>query len=202
MKKDNANPPRYASRFLEWICPADLHEGIEGDLIEQFEFDTDEAGEKSARRRFIFNTLKFVRPGIIARHKRMKKLFQTDMLENYFKIAVRSLWHAKVHSFINVFGLALGIAYCTLIAFFVHDELTFDTFHTKADRIYRVYAREDWGENQQFFNTVTPFPMGRALKDNIPEVEMQVQFHTINTQVKVGESQFNQAVASGGQDFF
>ena len=88
------------------------------------------------------------------------------MLRNYFKIAFRSLWRAKAHSFINVFGLGLGIACCILIALFVHDELTFDTFHSKADRIYRVYSREDWGQNQQYFNTVTPFPMGAALKEN------------------------------------
>ena len=69
------------------------------------------------------------------------------MLKNYLKIALRSLWRSKVHSTINVLGLSLGIACCFLIVLFVKDEWTFDTFHTKADRIYRVYAREDWGEN-------------------------------------------------------
>ncbi|HEV8515552.1 MAG TPA: permease prefix domain 2-containing transporter, partial [Cyclobacteriaceae bacterium] len=164
----NSKPPKYAIRFLEWYCPSALHEGIEGDLIEQFEEDLKPSDRfersegyliRRARRRFVLNTLKFFRPGIIFRNRRSINLFQTDMLKNYFKIAFRSLWRSKAHSFINVFGLGLGIACCFLIALFVRDELTFDTFHSKADQIYRVYAREDWGEKQQFFYTVTPFPM-------------------------------------------
>ena len=123
------------------------------------------------------------------------------MLKNYFKIALRSMWRSKVHSSINVLGLSLGIACCILIVLFVKDEWTFDTFHSKADRIYRVYAREDWGENQQFFNTTTPFPMGPALKDNFPEVESQVRFNKIGAIIKVGESQFAETVSVGGQDF-
>ena len=91
------------------------------------------------------------------------------MIKNYFKIALRSLWRTKVHSLINIFGLGIGIACCLLIVLYVRDEWTFDKFHAKADRIYRVYAREDWGENQQFFSTLTPLPMGPALKENFPE---------------------------------
>lgn len=106
-----------------------------------------------------------------------------------------------MHSSINVLGLSLGIACCILIVLFVKDEWTFDTFHSKADRIYRVYAREDWGENQQFFNTTTPFPIGPTLKDNFPEVESQVRFNKIGAIIKVGESQFAETVSVGGQDF-
>ncbi len=111
------------------------------------------------------------------------------------------MWRSKVHSSINVFGLSLGIVCCILIVLFVKDEWSFDTFHTKADRIYRVYAREDWGENQQFFNTTTPFPMGPTLKDNFPEVESQVRFNKMGTIIKVGDSQFAETVSIGGQDF-
>lgn len=124
------------------------------------------------------------------------------MFQNYLKIAFRSLWRSKVHSVINVLGLSLGIACCVLIALFVKDEWTYDTFHSKASRIYRVWAREDWGENQQFFNTVTPFPMGPALKDNFQEVEHQVRIHKMGTQVKVGENQFSETLTFGGQDLF
>jgi len=65
-----------------------------------------------------------------------------------------------------------------------------------------VYARENWGEKRQFFNTVTPFPMGPALKENLPEVEQQVRLINANVQVKVGESPFNETMAIGGQQFF
>ncbi len=124
------------------------------------------------------------------------------MLQNYLKIAFRALWRSKIHSSINVLGLSLGIACCVLIALFVKDELTFDTFHTKANRIYRVFVKEDWGENQQFFNTTTPMPMGPALKDNLPEVESFVRFVAINTMVKVGEKQFSEGVMLADRALF
>ncbi|KXK22488.1 MAG: antimicrobial peptide ABC transporter permease [Bacteroidetes bacterium OLB12] len=124
------------------------------------------------------------------------------MLKNYLKIAFRALWRSKIHSSINVLGLSLGIACCVLIALFVKDEVTFDTFHAKANRIYRVFVKEDWGENQQFFNTTTPMPMGPALKDNLPEVESFVRLVPINTMVKNGEKQFSEGVVVADRSAF
>ena len=60
------------------------------------------------------------------------------MLKNFFKIALRNLFKNKAHTFLNVFGLAIGIACCILIMLFVQDELGFDRFHKKHDRIFRV----------------------------------------------------------------
>ncbi len=205
------NPPKLASRFLEWYCPSQLYEGIEGDLLEQFEEDlkpsdrskrSDGYRIRRARRRFIWNVIKFFRPAIVFRNKFSNHLFENNMFKNYLKIAFRSLWRSKAHAIINVLGLALGIGCCILISLFVRDEMTFDQFHSKADRIYRVYGREDWGEKQQFFYTATPFPMGPALKDNLPEVEAQVRINSLGTQVKVAQNQFNESVTIGGQSFF
>lgn len=124
------------------------------------------------------------------------------MLKNYLKIAFRSLLRSKTHSIINILGLGIGIACCILIVLFVKDEWTFDTFHTKADRIYRVWAREDYGKDEVFFYTVTPFPMGPTLKDNFAEVEYQVRINNIGPQVKLGENLFSERVTIGGKDFF
>ncbi|GHN03224.1 ABC transporter permease [Cytophagales bacterium WSM2-2] len=195
-------PPKLASRFLAWYCPASLREGIEGDLFEKFEADRSEMSKRRAQLNYWGNVIRFFRPGIILRNKFRNPLFQNFMLKNYLKTAFRSLWRAKAHTSINVFGLALGIGCCVLISLFVRDEMTFDRFHTKADRIYRVYGREDWGEKQQFFYTTTPFPMGPALKSNLPEVEAYVRINALGTQVKIGQSQFNENVTIGGQSFF
>jgi putative ABC transport system permease protein len=124
------------------------------------------------------------------------------MLKNYLLTSLRSLLRSKAHSLITVVGLSLGIAACFLIALYVKDELTFDTFHTKADRIYRVYVKEDWGENQQFFNTVSPYPMGPTLKENFAEVEHQVRLLRTGTQVKSGAEVFNESLVIAGKDFF
>ena len=123
------------------------------------------------------------------------------MIRNYLKIAFRSLWRSKVHSFINIFGLSLSIACCVLIVLFVKDELTFDRFHSKAHRIFRAWAMEDYGEKQKFFYTNTPFPMGPALKDNLQEVEYAVRINAIGAQVKVGSQLFSESVTIAGTNF-
>ncbi len=124
------------------------------------------------------------------------------MIRNYYLIAMRSLLRNRVHSAITISGLGLGVACCLLIALFVRDEWTYDKFHSNAGRIFRVYVKEDWGENQQFFNTVTPLPMGPALKANFPEVEQQVRLGNIGSQIKAGEEVYSEQVVVAGTEFF
>lgn len=124
------------------------------------------------------------------------------MLRNYLTTAFRALWRDKVNSSINILGLGLGVLCCVLISLYVYDERTFDHFHAKADRIFRVYVKENWGENQEFFNTATPFPMGPVLKENFPEVAGQVRIVSFTALVKVGDQVVSEQVTIGGQDFF
>lgn len=63
------------------------------------------------------------------------------MLKNYFKVALRNLIRHKFYSLINVFGLTIGIAVSLLISFYVFDELSYDKFHTDADRIHQIYLK-------------------------------------------------------------
>jgi putative ABC transport system permease protein len=65
-------------------------------------------------------------------------LWRIAMLKNYVKIAVRNFMKHRLYSFINVFGLAIGLAACLMIYLWVQDELSYDRFHRNADRIYRV----------------------------------------------------------------
>jgi len=124
------------------------------------------------------------------------------MLRNYIKIAIRSLWKSKAHSLINVCGLGLAIAVCILILLFLRDEWTFDAFHKKSDRIFRVWGKEDYGADQKFFWTITPFPMGPTLKENFEAVEEQVRIESVTAQVKLGESSYTEPIKIVGQDFF
>ncbi|MEO5783153.1 MAG: ABC transporter permease [Ginsengibacter sp.] len=97
------------------------------------------------------------------------------MLKNYFKIAIRNLWKNKGFSFINIFGLAVGIAVCLLIMLFVIDEVSYDKFNKKADRIYRVDGDIKFG-GTHFILAVAPDPMGPILKKDYPQVEQYVRF--------------------------
>ena len=97
------------------------------------------------------------------------------MLRNYFKIALRNLSRHKFYSFINVVGLAVGLACCLVITFFVMDELSYDDHHKNRDRIYRVTSHGLYGGNEYHF-PVAPAPLGPAVITDLPEVETAVRF--------------------------
>ena len=97
------------------------------------------------------------------------------MFKNHFKIAWRNLSRNRSHSLINLLGLAIGIACCLLIVIWVADELSYDTWNKKADRIYRVTADINFaGSHKQY--AVTPAPLAEALMADFPEVETAVRF--------------------------
>ena len=100
------------------------------------------------------------------------------MLTNYFKIALRALRRQKGYSAINIVGLALGISVCALIALWVADELSFDRFHAKADRIYRVDG-DVYFQERAFLLAVSPPPMAPTMKAEFPEIEDAVRFRTV-----------------------
>lgn len=91
------------------------------------------------------------------------------MLYNYILIALRNLNRQKGFSFINVAGLAIGIAGCILIAMFIIDELQYDRYHEHADNIYRVQTNVDVAGNILTLAT-TSYPMADALKTDFPQI--------------------------------
>ena len=70
------------------------------------------------------------------------------MIRNYFKVALRYLFRNKGYTVINTLGLAIGIACCILIMLFVRNEWSYDKFHSRSDRLYRVWLQENYGEGQ------------------------------------------------------
>jgi putative ABC transport system permease protein len=87
------------------------------------------------------------------------------MFKNYLKIALRNILKYKAYSLINILGLAVGMASCILILLYVHDELSYDKYHEKADQIYRV--TREWfnsdGSSNLHLGHVAP-PIGPLLK--------------------------------------
>src|SRR5882672_2400089 len=93
------------------------------------------------------------------------------MIKNYLRVAFRNISKNKAFSFINVFGLAVGMAACLLILQYVVFELSYDKFHIKKDRIFRVTQdRFNKGKlSTQWAGGV--FAAGNAFKAHFPEVE-------------------------------
>ena len=114
------------------------------------------------------------------------------MIKNYIKTAFRGLMKNKGFTFLNVFGLALGLATCMLIVFYVFDELSYDRYNTKADRIFRVNEDIKFGGSSNSY-AIVPAPMAAALKNDFPEIEQVVRFwNKGGNQVKKGTQNINE----------
>ena len=103
------------------------------------------------------------------------------MLRNYILIAFRSLFKNKVYAFINIFGLAIGIACCIYIYLFVQDELSYDKFQVKYDRIYRVLYHATNGKDYAH----VPPVISPLLTEYFPEVEMSARMYERNMSVQI-----------------
>ena len=88
------------------------------------------------------------------------------MLRNYLKVSLRNLWKRRTHSVINVLGLAIGIASAIIIFLIVRYETSFDQFHEKADRVYRVISYYETNEGKQYPNSGTPRPLPEAFRQD------------------------------------
>ncbi len=91
------------------------------------------------------------------------------MLKSYLKISMRNIKKHKSYSFINIAGLAVGMTCCILILLWVHDELSYDRYHEKADCIYRITYAEEIGSVYDHY-AVSPFPAAPAFTAELPEV--------------------------------
>ncbi len=97
------------------------------------------------------------------------------MIRNYFKIAWRSLKKQPFFTFLNIFGLAIGMAGSLLIGLYIYNELNYDTMFPDADRIYRINADIKFG-GEIAEHSEGPAPLAKTLVKDIPQIEMAMRF--------------------------
>jgi len=117
------------------------------------------------------------------------------MIFNYLKIAVRNLMKYKFISFVNLFGLTVGISCCLLILTYILNELSYDKYHDKADRIYRVtrkFINPETGALSLNLSTISP-PFGPRLLNDFPEIEQMTRLlQNGTTPMRYQEKMFNE----------
>ena len=126
------------------------------------------------------------------------------MFRNYIKIAFRNLWKNIGYSAINIFGLAIGLAICLLITLYIVDELRYDRYNEKAERIYRVNTDIRFGGGDLHL-AVASDPMGPTLKRDYPQVEEYTRIYASSGTklIKKGSDYINEpAVAHVDSTFF
>jgi putative ABC transport system permease protein len=104
------------------------------------------------------------------------------MFKNYLKIALRNMKKNKGYSFINITGLAVGMACCILIFCWINDELSYDQFHNNIDRLYRVIRSERTPDGSINQYASTPSPVGPSLKESYPEITEFSRLYTFSRQ--------------------
>ncbi len=155
--------------IIDWLVPVYDHTSVFGDFEELFEAKTLEKGKRFACLWLWFQLFKSI-PKFIK-----KSIFWSiEMFRNYIKVAFRNILKNKVYSTINISGLAIGIAASFLIMLFVFDEISYDRYHEKADRIYRICARGMIGDTK-IDQAWTCAPLPEALMREFPEVENAVR---------------------------
>lgn len=113
------------------------------------------------------------------------------MIQNYFKIAYRNLKKHWVYSLINISGLAIGLTACFLIFLYVRFELSYDQFHAKKDRIYRLVT--DIKTPSEVINTAaSSWAFGPNIKADFPEVESFVRFDNTSMLIRFGENKYQE----------
>jgi putative ABC transport system permease protein len=104
------------------------------------------------------------------------------MFKNYLKVAFRNIIRHKGYAFLNIFGLAIGMACCILIGLWVLDELNYDRFHENASSICRVESNQNFsGRTLHIY--WTPHPLGPALKAEIPEIKNSTRAYNLRAQL-------------------
>jgi putative ABC transport system permease protein len=169
------SPPKWPDRFLEWYCNPALLEEIQGDAYEMYFRTVKTHSRTLANWQFAWNVLRFFRWSNIKR-SRNSSPSSLMMLHNYYSVFKRGFIKQKGYSFLNIFGLGIGIACFILISLYIRDEYSFDRMHSKADRIYRLHEilqADGVGER----SASAPFPMGEALlNDYDGQIQQVVRF--------------------------
>lgn len=192
-------PPKWSRKLLRLFIHGEYLEEIEGDLEEIFFEDLEIYSVKEAQRRYTLGVFKLFRLSLL---KNLKWIYKIGLITNIMrtiKLAFRNLLKFKTHSAINLIGLSLGLAFGSLILLYVLDELSFDNFHEKSDRIYKVMTASPEGGME-----TNAHPVGYQLRTKYPEVESVLYTRRASSAFKVnykGE-RFEHEVFYASEEFF
>jgi len=101
------------------------------------------------------------------------------MFNNFVKIAIRNFGRNKAFTFINILGLAIGMAVCIMLLLWVQDETSFDKFHTNSKQLYSIAQEGVWNNGETYGNRTIPYRLSPLMHEIYPEVENHVRARTM-----------------------
>src|SRR5476649_326566 len=124
------------------------------------------------------------------------------MFRNYLVTALRNITRHKLYSFINIAGLALGLACVVFIILFIRDELSFDAWVPDSGNLYRVDVDTKLPDRPVDRFAMAPFILGDFMKDHLPEVTAMTQVWSVGMTVQIGDRQFLDNIEEVDPGFF
>lgn len=195
MKNQNKNiqPPKWAERILVWFAGQAQIEDLIGDIEEIFYHDVATKSLFKAKINYWKQVIGIVFSYALKKRQQDQSIHplssftnsNAGMLQNYFKVAIRSLTRNRFFTFINVLGLAFGMSVTILYIGFVSSVINYDKFHENYGTIYRVASTIDDKTLIENYAS-TPAPIGEALNTLLNEKQQLVR---INTWIS-GEAKF------------
>ncbi len=163
-------PPWIGNLILKWIYDEPLYSEVSGDLREIFINNSERVGRFIASAIYIRDAFLSIRNYNLRRRKKTTQNNTIPMFKNYLKITLRTISKNRVYSFLNISGLALGIAACVFILQYVSYERSYDKFHENHESLYRVrYQVYRSGDLQIDCAAAVP-RVGPFMKEKMPEV--------------------------------
>jgi len=164
MKHNKDAPPLFGEKLLMLFLPKGESESVAGDYEELYKEIAQTRGKSRANAWYWIQIMKSIWAGIT-----VHVWWSITMFKSYVTIALRNFKRHKVYSFINISGLAIGMACCVLILLWINDETQYDRFHEQTENLYRVLNDLNYGPYSQLSDG-TAYPLGPAMKEEIPEV--------------------------------
>ncbi len=169
MKHKKETPPLLGEKILKIFLPKGESESVVGDYEELYTEIAQTRGKSRAYAWYWIQIMKSIWAGIT-----VHVWWSLTMLKSYLTIALRYLKRHKIYSFINISGLAIGMACCVLILLWINDEIRYDRFHEQTENLYRVVNDLNYGPYSQLTKG-TAYPLSSAMKEEIPEVRETVR---------------------------
>ncbi len=190
-------PPRLAEKILSRLQYDDVWKTTLGDFEEYYSYKAQKDGIPTANRWYWKQVIQYAPSKIIH-----KLYWSIEMFFNYLKMSLRRLKTNKSYSFINISGLAIGLASFILIGLFVHHELSYDKHFKDSDRIYRIIKQNAQSHQGTNLGAVTPLMLHSALKENFPQFEHTTYVSPFTGLLKLGDNSFfENGLYAGGELF-
>jgi len=193
-------PLKILEFFLKNVIPYEDQENLAGDFEEMYDRISGKSRKAVALLWYAFQIIK-----LIPSYFKNYTYWRLAMIKNYLITALRNIRRHKVYSFINIAGLAIGISCSLLVILYVQYEMSFDSFHQKADRIYRIVRKQPglkFGGKE--FAAQTPGPLAQTLRQEYPEVIQATKIGLYYTELLIThENQsFYEKGISADENFF